>query len=313
MNLSGRIVFASGKSGDFDIWTLDLESQELKQLTTGDYWNDSPKWSPDGKQIVFVSNRSGVPELWLMDSNGAHQTALTSAGKLHLEPSWTPDGKRILCGANYDNPDNIDIYAINADGSGKPELIISHEGYDCGPCCAPDGETIAFSSTRGGSEDIWEYNLRSKELRQVTSHPARDYSPAYSPDGSWLAFITEADENSAQDASADSDVWIVSRDGMQERPLTTNTGADRYVAWSPDGRFIVCCSRKKRGTADRLTIVEVASGKAAGLAFDRTMLEIEAGATARSYGLFALLPQALTRSFYGEHYFGSERYPHWTK
>ena len=55
--LTGTIAFASGKTGDYDIWTLDLASREMKQLTYGAFWNDKPRWSPDGKQILFLSNQ----------------------------------------------------------------------------------------------------------------------------------------------------------------------------------------------------------------------------------------------------------------
>ena len=41
--LKGKIVFASGKEGDYDLWRLDLPSGKLTQLTTGNYWNDTPR------------------------------------------------------------------------------------------------------------------------------------------------------------------------------------------------------------------------------------------------------------------------------
>jgi len=54
MNLKGTVVFASGKDGDYDIFSVDLENKHVKQLTGGAYFNDCPRWSPDGKKIVFV-------------------------------------------------------------------------------------------------------------------------------------------------------------------------------------------------------------------------------------------------------------------
>lgn len=314
MELSGTIVFASGAAGDFDIWSLDLGTEELKQLTFGDYWNDSPKWSPDGSQIVFVSNRSGVPELWLMNSDGSEQRQLTKTGRYHLEPAWSPDGEKIIYCANYGDPDNLDIYTLNADGSRSPELIISTPVAEGGPCFAPDGKKIAFSSTRAGREDIWEYDLQSKEWTRVTSHAARDFGPAYSPDGKWIAFVTEANEYRPDDASADADIWIVTRDGKEKRQLTENSGSDRYVAWSPDGDYIVCCSSRKGASgADRLTIIDVATTEVLDFGYSRKPLEVEIGAQVKPVWLFSYLPQALTRQLYSEDYFGTERYPHWKR
>lgn len=313
MDLQGTLVFASGKAGDFDIWTLNLETKDLFQLTHGQYWNDMPKWSPDGKQIVFVSSRTEIPELWLMDADGSNQRQLTKWNKYHSEPSWSPDGKQIVFAGNYDDPDNIDIYTIKVDGSEKPQLLISNAGWEAGPSFSPDGGTIAFSSTRAGSEDIWEYDLGTKNFRQVTSHPARDYYPAYSPDGRWLAFISEADENSAEDKSADSDVWMVTRDGMTEQKITVNAGADRFLAWSPCGNYIACCSTKKGHIGgDRLHIISVNSGELIDFDYDRSALEGEIDASDAARGLISrFFPQALRRRFYPDGYFGSERYPHW--
>ena len=69
MALSGRIVFSSGRAVDFDIWSLDLDSGRLTQLTKGDNWNDYPRWSPDGSKVAYISSTIGSPPaLWTMDA-----------------------------------------------------------------------------------------------------------------------------------------------------------------------------------------------------------------------------------------------------
>ena len=70
MEIKGKVVFSSGKAGDYDIWVLDLVSQRLSQLTSGPYCNECPRWSPDGKEIVYISNKTGTPEIWVMDETG---------------------------------------------------------------------------------------------------------------------------------------------------------------------------------------------------------------------------------------------------
>ena len=310
--LSGTIVFSSGVSGDFDIWTLDLATQKLTQLTHGTNLNDMPKWSPDGKSIVFVSDReNGVPDIWIMNADGTNQTNLTKSNKYHSEPSWSPDGKHIVCVANYQDSENLDIYALNADGTGTPELVVSSKGREAGPCLSPDGKYLLFSSTRSGNEDIWEYNIATQELIQVTSHPARDFGAVYSPNGSQIAFITEADEHSAQDASDDADVWVMSRDGLTEYPITKNSKSDRYVAWSPDSKHVICASRKTFCNADRLNIFEVATCRQMPFDYLRRDLENEIGAHVHQSLLTSLIGDGVARAFYGENYFGHERYPHW--
>ena len=315
MSLSGKIVFASGKAGDFDIWSLDLEGQNLTQLTHGTSWNDAPKWSPDGGSIVFVSNRTGVPELWLMDEDGKNQRALTSSGKLHAEPCWTPDGAAVVCSANYSEGDNLSIYRIDLSNPEAPEQLIDQSGLDSGPCVSPDGKFVAFSATFDGNEDIWQHEIGTDAKHRLSTHAARDFSPRYSPDGQRIAFISERDEHAAGQKSADSDVWVMNIDGSDRRKVTSNTNADRYVCWSPDGQSICCCSSASSKSVDRINFIDVATGARLDFDMNRLPLEAEIDASVGDNWLLRLFPgklgDSLKRMAYPENYFGTERFPDW--
>ena len=67
----GKLVFAAGNFGDFDIFLYDFSSNQLKQLTSDDAWNDYPRFSPDGGKIAFGSTRSGKQEIWMMNADGS--------------------------------------------------------------------------------------------------------------------------------------------------------------------------------------------------------------------------------------------------
>ena len=62
-----KLAFSSDKSGNFDIWILNLEDWGLHQLTTYKGLDVSPTWSPDGEKIAFISTRSGIMEIWIKD------------------------------------------------------------------------------------------------------------------------------------------------------------------------------------------------------------------------------------------------------
>jgi len=139
--MEGKVVFASGKAGDYDIWSLDLATRELGQLTDGAYWNDCPKWSPDGQENNFYfqphRQRANLDD----GRNGLNQAQVTETDRWHGAPAWSPDGKRIVFCANYDG--NINIYVLDlaaAIFSGllmiKVKILI--------PRFSPDGKKIIF-------------------------------------------------------------------------------------------------------------------------------------------------------------------------
>ena len=305
VELKGKVVFASGATADYDIWTLDLATQEIKQLTFGSYWNDCPKWSPDGKKIIFVSNRAGTPEIWLMNQDGSNQTRLTNTNRWHNTPDWSPDGKKIVFCANYKG--NADVYVMKIDGSGL-KRITDYEEMDFNPQFSPDGKKIIFTSQRSGNDDIWEYDCQAKEFRQLTTYNARDFSPAYSPDGGLIAFVCgEAtligDENL--------DIYLLDKDGENRRRITRTPGVERFVGWSGDGKYLIYTSSKANSNAERLMVLDIGKMKAGRLEFDRKPLEQEIDAEIKCAGLFCLLPESIIRKTYPETYFGTERYPDW--
>src|SRR5438105_15960937 len=108
MSLTGKIVFASGRATDFDIWSLELATGKLLQLTSGDHFNEYPRWSPDGGRIVFISAQEDlIPSVWVMDAEGGNRRKHTE--KIHCQyPSWSPDGRKIVFTANALDPNARD-------------------------------------------------------------------------------------------------------------------------------------------------------------------------------------------------------------
>lgn len=305
MDLKGKIVFASGKAGHYDIYVLNLDSGRLDQLTMGDTWNDCPKWSPDGRKIVFISNRTGTPEVWLMDEDGSGETRLTKDDRWHNTPDWSPDGQRLVFCANYDG--NIDIYTMRIDGTERRR----HTNYpemDYSPQFSPDGKKIVFSSKHSGKPALWFCDIASGDLVQLTDDKSRQYAPAYSPDGKKIAFVSgfigeEGEENL--------ELCVMDSDGQNQQMLPADLGSDRYAGWSPDGRYLVYTASRHADFADRLMAMEMQTLHSSEIFFNRRAMEEEIGSRPQGLWLFQMLPESLLRKFYPRSYFGSERSPDW--
>ncbi|MDX1557119.1 MAG: hypothetical protein R3212_13905, partial [Xanthomonadales bacterium] len=120
-----RIVFVSTRAGNWDIWAIDANGENLAQLTDHEADDHYPAFSPDGTTIAFVSARdTGDFDLFLMDADGGNQRRLNRHEALDVHPVWHPDGQSLLFNSSRADPEseNLDIYRINVDGSDIRQL-----------------------------------------------------------------------------------------------------------------------------------------------------------------------------------------------
>ncbi|WP_213450319.1 VWA domain-containing protein [Rhizomonospora bruguierae] len=114
--------------------------------------------------------------------------------------------------------------------------LTDDEARDRSPALSPDGRQVAFTSDRGGNEDIWVVDVPSGALHRITDHPAADSDPSWSPDGTRLVFSSTRDDPAGG-------LYTVAATGGPATRLTITGGAgtgaaDTQPAWSPDGRRI---------------------------------------------------------------------------
>ena len=96
----------------------------------------SPSWSPDGRRIAFSSNReTGAFQIWLINPDGSDPVRLTSDSGGNGEPSWSPDGSKIVFTSFQDN--EVEIYVMNADGTGQTRLTNMVGTYEHSPRWRP--------------------------------------------------------------------------------------------------------------------------------------------------------------------------------
>jgi hypothetical protein len=236
-----RIVFASNRSGNFDLYTVDpRDPTDVQALLSQPGDDNNPVWSPDGRRIAFTADPdgNGRKQIYVVNVDGGNPQPLTTDTNADDDdPSWSPDGKQIVFTSNRNDANNRDVYLMEADGTNLQPLLVTPSSED-DPEWSPDGATLAFVRRGAG---IFMLDMRSRAVRPLIAEPTAD-DPAWSPDGKRLAFtsITDGAE----------DIYVTNTDGSNRQRLTTAPGYDTDPAWSPDGTSIVFAYNERGRSAD---------------------------------------------------------------
>jgi len=233
----GKIAFYSNRSGNPEIFVMNVDGTNPTNLTNNPAWDYGPAWSPDGTKIAFVSWRDGLSEIYVMNTDGTNPIRLTNDpvyGSVYDEsPTWSPDGTKIAFDSTRDG--NYEIYVMNADGTSPTRLTIN-TALDFGSAWSPDGTKIAFVSWRDGNPEIYVMNANGTNPTNLTNNPAWDNFPTWSPDGTKIAFVSLRDGNF--------EIYVMNADGTNPTRLTNNQVNDSDPAWSPNGTKIAFDSER---------------------------------------------------------------------
>lgn len=199
-----RIVFQSNRTNNRnEIYSMNPDGTDIRQLTNIAGGNQSPSYSPDGSKIVFGSRRTqpgnqGTNDLYVMNADGSNQVGLGIRGTFATQdPKFNHDGTRIVYFAGRltgPTSNTQDIYAINSDGTNETRLTTA-AGVDNQPAFSPDGSKIAFVSFRGGDTDgeIYVMNSDGTNQTRLTNDTREDRFPTFTPDGTRITFGNRVD------------------------------------------------------------------------------------------------------------------------
>lgn len=239
---NGKIIFASDRVHDRELWTMESDGSSLTQLTDNGGFGelyDEPTYSADGQKIVF-SRRGAFPgfAIWSMDADGTNQTQLTANPPFYTDgvATWSPDGATIAFMSGRDDPSG-EIYVMSSDGSNVTRLTFS-SGFDTQPAYSPDGTRIAFESSRDGDNDIYLMDTDGSNVIQLTgtSDAALDGNVEWSPDGQRLAFLSNR--------NGPFQIFTMDANGANQTSLGVAGAAPE---WSPDGTQIAYLQNPGQG------------------------------------------------------------------
>lgn len=221
------IAFCSGRSGNFEIWTMTAAGTDLTQLTDVSFAT-FPDFSPDGNRIAFDGRTADDPndEIFVMNADGSGLTQLTDGEGNNDWPAWAPYGHTLAFISDRTGVEQV--FTMRANGRHQKQLTFQPVPHDQLPDWSPDGTRIAYEQGDTGVGQIWVMNDNGTDQHQVSSGPGDDFGPAWSPDGRQIAFVRAY-------PNGDRPVMVMRPDGTHVRTLVDPTGdAVQYVpAWQP--------------------------------------------------------------------------------
>lgn len=191
------------------IFVSDVKSGEAKQITGGDYFDDQPAWSPNGKSIAFISDRQAKrhqrqwrADVWVVPAKGGRARKVTRSRGVAAHPSWSPNGRQIaFVGHEYGDEGfarNLHMMVVNADGRGAPRsvsepidrTVMGWPAFATGRtfAWAPDGKSLLFLAVDRGTESLYRADARGKGASKVIGGERVIDAFAMSPDGRRVAF-----------------------------------------------------------------------------------------------------------------------------
>jgi dipeptidyl aminopeptidase/acylaminoacyl peptidase len=179
-----RLYFKEDNTGYLErrrkhLYVFDVAAKSMKQVTSGDYDDSEPAWSPDGKLLAFVSNRSKpdpdatyAANVWIVAADnsdkGASPTQVTTGLAGDDEPSWSSDGKWITFTTRLDPKlfeyGTKQIAVVPAAGGQVKVLTLALDRNGITPRFAPDGKSIYFLVDDDGTQNLAEVSVADNKV-----------------------------------------------------------------------------------------------------------------------------------------------------
>ncbi len=237
-----KIYFTSDRTGPREIkeiWSMDWDGGEQKQLTALKSISSFPAVSADNTRLAFTTFARGTPSLFMLSLETGRQLVFyNQKASLNATPEFTPDGRQLLFSSTAAGGP-AQIYICNVDGSGLRPLT-SSRSIEVSPRVNPrTGNEVLFVSGRSGTAQIYKMNMDGADVVRLTSGEGEAHNPAWHPDGKLIAFAWTKGYD-----PGNYNIFVMDVATGKTIQLTHQEGRNENPTWAPDGRHLAFTSTR---------------------------------------------------------------------
>ncbi len=250
-----RIIFSRGSNAQRELFMVDYDGENVKQVTRNGSLNLAPRWSPRGDRVCYTSYHRGRQRLLVLDGSTGKSANVAEFDGLNIGASWHPDGKELVVTLSRDG--DPEIYRMTPSGTIVQQLTF-HDAIDCSPYFDPTGRQVVYTSDRTGVPQIYVMDREGANRRRLTYEGRYNDSAAWSPKSSQIAYVSRR-EGRFQ-------IFTIEPDGSNLQEITVSgDGNNEDPSWASDGRHLVVSSDRTGATL--LWILDTETGVARPLTF----------------------------------------------
>ncbi len=241
-----KIYYVSSRTGAKEIWVMDYDGENARQITNLGSVSLSPRISPDNNELAFasLSSRGWAIRIYSFELSRYLSFPTGTTGTSNLTPAWSSDGKSLAFSSSRSG--DPEIWVSDSSG-GRAERLTNIKGPDVAPTWNPRSNSqLAWVSGRTGLPQIYIMDADGTNVQRLTDG-GYAISPSWSPNGQFLTFSWN--RKYGPGAPGGQDIYVMDIATKKWIQLTHGSGSNDFPSWAPDGRHIVF-QRSLSGKAD---------------------------------------------------------------